>query len=161
MKKSILTTIVLMAIALTFSSCDKEDETSPLSSTQGSYEININDKLYDKASNISIPVALKNSDGSWLNLLAFGRKIEDNTEIAVTINQFPKAIGSTIAIEYDGDPGLLIARGSDLYVTRSGSLKRETATRISFTGKVSKGILNSGLLTISGYVESNDLKKIK
>jgi len=78
------------------------------------------------------------------------------------VNQFPKEIGQTVIIDYDGDPGLVITRGStDLYTTRSGSLKRETATRISFTGKVSKGILNDGLLSISGYVESEDLKKLK
>lgn len=162
MKKTNLTAIVLMAIALSFSSCDKDDNSSTVDTKRGSYEININGELYDEGKNISIPVALKDSDGNWLNLLAFGRKTEDNTEISVMVNQFPKEIGKTVIIDYDGDPGLIITRGStDLYTTRSGSLKRESATRISFTGKVSKGILNDGLLTITGFVEAEDFKKIK
>lgn len=154
--------LALLLFVSVFSSCDKDDSSDEINDKlSGSYEININGELYDKASNISIPVALKDDKGNWLNLLAFGRKTEDNTEIAVTINQFPKEIGKTVVIDYDGDPGILISSGSDLYITRSGSLKRETATRISFTGKVSKGILNDGLLSISGFVESEDLKKLK
>ena len=155
--------LALLLIVSAFASCDKDDSSEEINDKlSGSYEININGELYDKASNISIPVALKDDEGNWLNLLAFGRKTEDNTEISVMVNQFPKEIGKTVVIDYDGDPGLIITRGStDLYTTRSGSLKRETATRISFTGKVSKGILNDGLLSISGYVESEDLKKLK
>ncbi len=163
MKNLVLSTFILITTCLVFTSCDKDDSTDDLGGKPaGSYEININGELYDKASNVSIPVALKDSDGNWLNLLAFGRKTEDNTEIAIMVNQFPKVIGTTVVIEYDGDPGLIITRGStDLYTTRSGTLKRETATRISFTGKVSKGIINDGLLTITGFVEAEDLKKIK
>lgn len=146
-----------------FASCDKDDSKDDITGDQlGSYEININGELYDKGSNISIPVTLKDGDGNWLNLLAFSRKTEDNTEIAVMVNQFPKVIGKTVVIDYDGDPGLIITRGStDLYTTRSGTLKRESATRISFSGEVSEGILNDGLLTITGFVEAEDLKKIK
>ena len=161
MKNLILTTIVLMAVALTFSSCSKDDKDDPiLDNLNGKYEIHIDGKLYSKGEDVVMPIALKDSDGNYKNFLVFSSK---DGKISISVNQFPKEIGSTIQIEHDGDPGLVFIDGEAIYTTREGTLTRQSATKVLFEGKVNKAIIGetNKLLTITGFVEAESLKKVK
>ena len=153
MKNSIVTTFFIMALCLVFTSCDKDDTTDDITGDQnGSYEININGELYDKGENVPIGL-MQDANQNWTNDVTFG------TNIITVLSQFPKTIGNTIELGTNGDPGLAIA-GSDVYYTISGKLKRESETKVSFEGFCSK-MLDSQEYTISGFVKTEALKKVK
>ncbi len=153
MKNLILTTIILMATALTFSSCDKDDKDDPvLDNLNGKYEIYINGELYDKGENVLIGL-MQDTNQSWTNNVTFG------TKIVTAVNQFPETVGSTIDMGTNGDPGLTIA-GSDVYYTISGKLKRESKTKVSFEGVCTK-MLDPKEYTIKGFVKAEALEKVK
>lgn len=153
MKNLVLSTFILIATCLVFTSCDKDDSTeTPTEDLLGSYEININGELYDKGENVPIGL-MQDVNQNWTNNVTIG------TDIVTVISQFPKKIGSTIEMGKNGDPGLAIA-GIDVYYTISGKLKRESETKVSFEGNCSK-MLNSKEYTISGFIKAEALKKVK
>jgi hypothetical protein len=145
--------LIIVLFVSAFASCDKDDSTDDIIDDKtGSYEINIDGKLFDKGENVTIGL-IQDANKNWTNNVTFG------TNIVTVLSQFPKTIGSTTELGTNGDPGLAIA-GSDVYYTISGKLKRESETKVSFEGICSK-MLNSQEYTISGFVKTEALKKVK
>lgn len=149
MKKIILTSIILIAITLAFSSCRKDDD--PVTPEQdiltGKYEFHMDGSLFSEGTNVKVG-RIQDDQGVYVNTVTIG----DN-DISITVSGFPKTIGDVAVMEANSDPGISIMSGEDYYGTISGTFTRTSASRITFDGKCTK-LLETQEHTITGYVES-------
>lgn len=156
MKKLFLTTFVLMSLSLSFTSCEEEDAVKEptVDSLKGSYQLFVDGTIL-KEGTVAFAGALQDADENWINSVTIG-----SNDISILISQFPVAIGATVSMDSDGDPGVTFTYNSDVYSSVSGTLTRESGSKISFDG-MCKELMSSEEHTLSGFVESESYKIIK
>jgi len=154
MKKSIFKiAILLSAFAITGISCSKDEKTSPEPElVTGKFEIYIDGSLFSEANTADVGY-IQDNEQNYENTVTIG-----NDDISIIVSQFPRLIGGVVSMDTDSDPGVLIT-STEMYGAVSGTLTRESGSRISFEGKCKK-LTESQEYTISGYVESEAWKVI-
>ena len=148
MKKSILSVAILLSIfSVVLTSCSKDDDVTPKKEVlSGKFEIYIDGSLYTEGTTAAVGYILDNQQ-NYVNTVTIG-----NDDISIVVSQFPRSIGDVVAMDTNSDPGVLIT-STEMYGTVSGSLIRESGSKISFVGKCKK-LLETQEHTISGYVEA-------
>jgi hypothetical protein len=155
MKNAFSISIISIVIILLFSSCKKDDpEIIGSDDLKGKYEIYIDGSLYAQGSTDAVGL-MQDNEQVYINSVTIG----DET-IAIGVFQFSKEIGGVVEMDTDSDPGVTVLKGGVFYGTISGSLTRESGSKISFEGKCTK-LLDTEEHTISGYVESDLWEVIK
>lgn len=156
MKKLILTSIALVTLCMVFNSCGKDDPVTPEDTVNdlitGSYEIFIDGSLYGQGSAANVGLIMDNN-GNYVNNLSLS-----DDGVSILVYAFPTNIGASIEMEMDNEPGLSII-GTKTYGTISGTLTRESETKISFVGKCTE-MFQAEEHTVSGVVETDALKKL-
>ena len=150
MKKSILVIVILLsALSLTLNSCSSDDDSnSKTTQATGSYEIYLDGVLFLEGTNADVGL-IKDNQGNYVNTVTIGT----GTETAIVVSGFPTTISGVSNMDSDGDPGVNIITGQNLYDTRSGTMTRTSASRISFDGTCTDWpSLES--YSITGFVES-------
>ncbi len=154
MKKNITTSIAFMVMLLAFNSCSKDDPVTPASENlTGKFEIYIDGSLFSQGTTTSVGM-IQDNQQNHLNTVTIG-----NDEISIVVTQFPRSVSEAVAMEFNGDPGISIV-AANMYTTKSGTLTRESGSKISFEGKCTK-LLETEEHTITGFVEAEVWKKIK
>jgi hypothetical protein len=150
MKKSIALIAILVSIfSLTLTSCSSDDDSPSGSETlKGKYEIYIDGALYKEGTNAEVGL-IKDADGNYVNTITIGT----GADVGIVVSGFPFTVGDVTTMDSDGDPGINITSGQDLYSTISGTLTRTSASKISFDGTCTQ-LLGMQAYTITGYVES-------
>ena len=149
MKKTIFTFAILLTVfSVIVSSCSK-DEPEVLT---GKFEIYIDGNLYSEANTADVGY-IQDNQQNYVNTVTIG-----NDDISIMVSQFPRSIGDEVAMNPDSDPGLSIT-STEMYLTVSGTLTRESGSKISFEGKCKK-MMETQEYAISGYVESEAWKII-
>jgi len=156
MKKSIFTiAILLSAFAILATSCSKDDDPTT-EKTEGKYTVKMDGKTIATGTTIEV---------GWLETLASMSKGDDFTVLVASV---PEETGGVYNFDSSSSTGtvtimgknLLLTDGSDeLYFSASGSIKRESTTKISFEGTCS-AMMSSETHSFSGTLES-DVFKIK
>jgi len=156
MKKSIFTiAILLSAFAILATSCSKDDDPTT-EKTEGKYTVKMDGKTIATGTTIEV---------GWLETLASMSKGDDFTVLVASV---PEETGGVYNFDSSSSTGtvtimgknLLLTDGSDeLYFSASGSIKRESTTKISFEGTCS-AMMSSETHRFSGTLES-DVFKIK
>ncbi len=155
MKNVFSISIISIVIILLFSSCKKDDpEIIGSDDLSGKYEIYIDGSLFAQGTTDEIGL-IQDNEQVYQNLVTIG----DET-ISIAVYQFAREIGGVVEMDTDSDPGLTVLKEGDLYGTVSGSMTRESGSKISFEGKCTK-LLDQEEHTISGYVESDLWEVIK
>ena len=156
MKKSIkfLTILVLVVTSLSFTSCGKDDDDNPAAVLTGNFTVSLDGVLFIEGTNADVGL-IQDNDKTYQTLVTIG-----NTEVSIVVTGFPRKIGDVITMDTNGDPGIMITSGQDLYTTKSGTLTRTSASKISFNGKCKK-LLDAQEYTITGSAESDAWKVIK
>lgn len=150
MKKSIVLLVALFSVfSLAVTSCSSDDDSSSGPEVlTGTYEIYIDGTLYKEGTNADVGLT-KDSEGNYVNTITIGT----GTEVAIVVSGFPFSVSDNVTMGQNGDPGVNITSGQDLYSTISGTLTRTSASRISFEGTCTK-LFETQVHTITGYVES-------
>jgi hypothetical protein len=158
MKKSILTiAIALSVLSVVFTSCKKDKEEEVLSGqTEGTYDVMIDGQTIASGSTIEV---------GWLgNLIT----IANGDAFSVLVASVPENVGGVFHCDDSYANGtitimgqnLLLTDGSDeLYFSHSGTVTRESDTKITFEGTCS-AMLSTEIHTFSGTVESDVFKLI-
>lgn len=153
MKKTIFTFAILLSIfSVIVSSCSKDDSTTPETPETGKFEIYIDGNLYSEGNTADVGY-IQDNQQNYVNTVTIG-----NDDISIVVSQFPRSIGDVVAMDPDSDPGVIIT-STEMYLTVSGTLTRESGSKISFEGKCTK-LMETQEYTIRGYVESEAWKII-
>ena len=156
MKKSItLIEILVSLFSLTFTSCSSDNDTNSSPEVEtGSYEIYLDGVLFLEGTNAEVGL-IKDDQGNYVNTVTIGT----GTEVVIAVSGFPTIIGDVSNMVDDGDPGVNILTEQNLYDTRSGTLTRTSASKISFDGTCADWP-NLQSYSITGYIESEAWKVI-
>jgi hypothetical protein len=158
MKKSILTVaIVLSALSVVFTSCKKDkDEDGVPAQTEGTYNVVMDGQTIASGTTIEV---------GWLgNLIT----ISKGDDFSVLVASVPENVGGVFQFDETLSSGtvsimgknLLLTDGSDeLYFSKTGTVTRESNTKITFEGTCS-AMLSIETHTFSGTVESDVFKLI-
>ncbi len=158
MKKSILTiAIALSALSVVFTSCkkDKDDEVAP-GQTEGTYNVIMDGQTIASGSTIEV--------GLLGNLISIAK----GDDFSVLVASVPENVGGVFQYTDSISSGtvsimgknLLLSDGSDeLYFSHTGTVTRESNTKITFEGSCS-ALFSTEMHTFSGTVESNAFKLI-
>lgn len=154
MKKSILKIAILLGVfAVLTTSCGKDEDPTP-DQHDGKYTVIMDGKTIATGTTIEV---------GWLETLASMSKGDDFTVLVASV---PKETGGVYNFDNSNSTGsvtimgknLLFSDGSDeLYFSVSGSIKRESTTKISFEG-ICSAMLSSETHTFSGTLESEAFK---
>ncbi len=156
MKNLIRATTILMTLSLVFISCEKDKPvTNPEEDQTGKYQIYIDGSILVEGTTIASG-AIQDADGNWVNTVTIG---DDAKSLSIVVSQFSRTIGSTVTMDTDGDPGVVFTSKTDLYSTSSGTLTRESDSKISFEGTCTE-FMSQTQHTIKGYIESNAYKLV-
>ncbi len=142
---------------MVFSSCSKDkDNTTPAQPT-GEYNVVMDGNTIASGSTIEV---------GYLENLA---TISEGDNFSVLVGSVPTSVGEVTQFDESNSSGtitimgknLLLTNGSDeIYFSKSGSVKRESATKISFQGTCS-AMLSTETHTFSGTIESDAYKLIQ
>lgn len=155
MKNLFLVTAVLMTLCLTFASCSKDDSTTPNKDTfGGTYKISLDGSVLKEGTTPLVGVIL-DANGNHVNTATMG-----DTEINISVNQFPRTTGGTVNFGTVGDPGVVFTYNNKVYTTASGTLTRDSGSEISFEGTCTE-MMSPTVHTISGSVKSDAFKVVK
>ncbi|MDY0103043.1 MAG: hypothetical protein RBS07_08880 [Lentimicrobium sp.] len=158
MKKSILTiAIALSVLSVVFTSCKKDkDEDVVTGQTEGTYDVKMDGQTIASGSTIEV---------GWLgNLIT----IANGDAFSVLVASVPENVGGVFQFDESLSTGtvtimgqnLLLTDGSDeLYFSHSGTVTRESDTKVTFEGTC-KAMLSAEVHTFSGTVESDVFKLI-
>lgn len=156
MKKLFFASIVFLAISLVFTSCKKDDDTLPgggvTDDLTGTFKVFKDGALLTEGT-VSFVGLVQDNEGNWTNNVSMS---SENS--SVIIFQFPVGVGSETTMDANGDPGVGITSG-DIYISNGGTMKRESATRVSFDGTFVDASL-TGNYNMTGYIEAEALKKV-
>jgi hypothetical protein len=158
MKKSILTmAIVLSTLSVVFTSCKKDkDEDAGPAQTEGTYNVVIDGQTIASGTTIEV---------GWVGNAATVSKGDD---FSVIISSIPVEVGEVFHFDETMSSGtisimgknLLLSDGSDeMYFSQTGTVTRESKTKITFEGTCS-AMLTTDKHTFSGTVESDVFKMI-
>ena len=158
MKKSILNIAILFTIfSVVLSSCSKDDIETPADQAEGKYTVIIDGKTVASGTTIEV---------GYLEALA---TIGEGDDFGLLVGSVPLTVGGVTQFDATNASGtitimgknLLLTDGSDeLYFSKSGTIKRESTTKISFQGTCT-AMLSSVSHTFSGTIESDAYKLIK
>lgn len=156
MKKSILAIAIILGAASTLlTSCNK-DEVDPLDQWGGSYELYMDGKV------------IAEGDTDEIGMLGNAASVSNGEEFGILLANVPLSAGGVTNIDDSEESGmvsitgknLLLDDGSDeMYFAISGTIKRESATTITFEGTCSS-LGDATEHTYSGSMESNAFKLI-
>ena len=157
MKKAILNIAILVsAFSMVLSSCSKDkDNTSP--KITGEYNVVMDGKTIASGNSTEV---------GFLENLA---SISEGDNFSILVSSVPVSIGDVMQYNESSSSGtvtimgknLLLSDSSDeMYFSISGSIKRESATKISFEGTCS-AMLSTVTHTFSGTIESDTYKLIQ
>lgn len=156
MKKSFLAiAIILGAAGTVLTSCNKDDN-DPLEQWGGSYELTMNGKI------------VAEGDTDEIGMLGNSASASNGEEFGVLLANVPEASGGVTYIDDSEESGvisitgrnLLLDDGSDeLYFAISGTIKRKSATTISFEGTCA-ALGDASEHSFSGSMESKAFKLI-
>ena len=158
MKKSILTIAVAISVlSAVFTSCkkDKNEEVGP-GQTEGTYNVMMDGQTIASGSTIEV---------GWLgNLIT----ISKGDDFSILVASVPENVGGVFQFNDSISTGtvtimgqnLLLTDGSDeLYFSKTGTVIRESNTKITFEGSCS-ALFSTEMHTFSGTVESDVFKLI-
>ncbi len=158
MEKSILKIAMLLSIfSVVVSSCGKDEPTIP-DQKDGNYTVKMDGNTLATGTTIKVGW-LETSETTMSATMA-------KDDFSVLVGAVPKATGGVNNFDNTTSSGtvtimgknLLLSDGSDeLYFSISGSIKRESATKISFEGTCS-AMMSSEVHTFSGTLESDAFK---
>lgn len=156
MKKSILNFAILLSIfSMALISCSKDDKDSS-GEPGGKYSINMNGKVVASGTTAEV--------GFLQNLATIG----EGEDISLLVASVPLTVGATYQFDASNSSGTVTIMGKNLllndsstemYFSISGSVKRESATKISFQGVCSE-MGSSVSHSFSGSIESDAYKLI-
>ena len=156
MRKSILAIVIMLGLASTLlTSCNK-DEGDPLDQLGGSYELLMDGKV------------IAEGDTDEIGLLGNAASAYDGESFGILLANVPLSAGGETTIDDTEESGmvsitgrnLLLDDGSDeLYFAVSGTIKRESATTITFEGSCAS-LGDTTTHTFSGSMESKAFKLI-
>lgn len=156
MKKSILAIAIILGAASTvLTSCNKE-EVDPLDQWGGSYELLMDGKV------------IAEGDTDEIGLLGNLASVSDGEGFGILVANVPLSAGGVTNIDESDESGvvtitgvnLLLDDGSDeLYFSVTGTIKRESASTITFEGTCAS-LGDATTHTFSGSVESKAFKLI-
>lgn len=157
MKKTVLKIAILLSIfSVVLSSCSKDEIPTP-EQAEGNYSVIMDGKTI--ASGTSIEV------GYMENLATIG----DGDNFSILVASVPLTVGGVTEFDASNSSGtvtimgqnLLLSDGSDeMYFSKTGTIKRESSTKISFQGTCT-AMTSSTVHTFSGTIESDGYKLIK
>ncbi len=158
MKKSILNIAILVGIfSVVFSSCSKDKDNTTPAQPSGEYNVVMDGNTIASGSTIEV---------GYLENLA---TISEGDNFSVLVGSVPTSVGEVTQFDESNSSGtitimgknLLLTDGSnEMYFSKSGSVKRESATKISFQGTCS-AMLSTETHTFSGTIESDAYKLIQ
>ncbi len=156
MKKSILNIAILVSIfSVALISCSKDNDSTP-TKPNGKYNVVMDGKTIASGNTIEV---------GYLENLA---SISEGDNFSLLVASVPLSVGGVTQFDEANSSGtvtimgtnLLLTDGSDeIYFSNSGSVKRESATKISFQGTCS-AMLSSETHSFSGTIESDAYKLI-
>ena len=155
MKKSIFTfAILLSAIAIITSSCSKDDDQTP-AQLDGKYKLSMNGKTVAEGTTEEVGMA---ANAISLSL---------GEEFGVLISGVPESVGGEAQITESGSEATVVISGKNLlktgademYFSIEGTVKRTSASTISFEGTCSE-MGSSTINTFSGTADSEAFKVI-
>ncbi len=156
MKKSILAIAIILGAASTVLTSCKKDKVDPLDTWGGSYELIMDGK------------AITEGDTDEIGLLGNLASVSDGEGFAILVANVPLSAGGETSIDDTEESGMvtitgtnmLLDDGSDeLYFAISGTIKRESASTISFEGTCAS-LDDASTHTYSGSMESKAFKLI-
>ena len=154
MKRSLFKiAILLSAFAILAVSCSKDDDGTP-KQADGKYTVKMDGKTIATGTTIEV---------GWLGSVA---TMSEGDDFSVIVASVPAQSGGVTTFDGSSSSGtvsimgknLLLSDGSDeLYFSISGSVKRESTTKISFEGTCS-AMMSTEIHTFSGTLESDAFK---
>ncbi len=156
MKKSILAIAIILGAASTVLTSCKKDDVEPLDQWGGSYELLLDGKVVAKG------------DTEEIGMLGNAASASNGEEFAILLANVPLSSGDVTNIDDSEESGmvsitgksLLLDDGTDeLYFAISGTIKRKSATTITFEGSCSS-LQDATKHTFSGSMESKAFKLI-
>ena len=159
MKKVIFkATVILTAFLIVLGSCSKKSDETPITPGQlgGKFKLVINDVLIAEETTDEV--------GMLGDLITVAR---DET-LNIVIGNVPHTVGGETTISDDEDAASVSVSGTNIlntdgsgevYFSISGTLKRESDSKVSFQGTCSR-FGDAQLYTFSGYAESEAFKVI-
>jgi hypothetical protein len=156
MKKSILNIAILLSIfSVALISCSKDEDDIPELSS-GKYDILMDGQTIASGSSIEV--------GFLANLAS----ISEGDDFGILVASVPLTTGATYQFDSSNSSGTVTIMGKNLlmtdssnemYFSISGSVKRESTTKISFQG-VCSDMGSTATHTFSGTIESDAYKLI-
>jgi hypothetical protein len=156
MKKSFLAIAIILGVAsIILTSCNKDD-VDPLEQWGGSYELLMDGKV------------VAEGDTDEIGMLGNSASASNGEEFGVLLANVPESSGGVTNIDDTEESGvisitgrnLLLNDGSDeLYFATSGTIKRESATTITFEGTC-VALEDASEHSFSGSMESKAFKLI-
>jgi hypothetical protein len=157
MKNLILTALVFITLSMVSISCEKDNPgTGTEIDLTGTYEVYIDGSVVVEGTTLASGSA-QNADGVWINTVTMG---DEAKSMNIVVGQFPRTVGETVTMDTDSDPGVIFTHQSVMYSTISGTLTRETASKISFSGSCVE-LMTQEEHSVKGFVESDSYKQIK
>lgn len=157
MKNLILTALVFITLCMVSTSCEKDSlDTGTKVDLTGTYEVYIDGSVVVEGETQASGSA-QNADGVWINTITMG---DEAKSMNIVVGQFPRNVGETVTMDIDSDPGVIFTHQSVMYSTISGTLTRETASKISFNGSCVE-LMTQEEHSIKGFVKSDSFKQIK
>ncbi len=156
MKKSFLTFVFLMGlISIVATSCSKDsDDFKEPEELSGTYQLFMNEVLIKEGTSNEVG---KNGKIATMT---------NGDEIGIVASEIPLIVGEELSI--DGSDRVVTMTGKnliqnsgeyELYISYTGTIKRESLSKISFKGSCQDMLLNKH--TFSGYIESEAYKTIQ
>lgn len=156
MKRSFFTlAIFVSALSVMFTSCDK-DVTDGTDTFGGSYELTMDgDKIAE-------------GDTEEVGMLGNATSVSKGEDFAILLANVPETVGGTTQLDDQQTGGLVTIMGKNLllddssdemYFSISGTIKRVSASKITFEGTCSE-LGSDTTHTFSGSMESNAFKLI-
>lgn len=156
MKKSILKIAILISIfSVLLSSCGKDEIDTP-ETPEGKYTVKMDGKTIATGTTIEV---------GWLENLA---TVSEGDDFSILVGAIPTETGGITQFDESNSTGtvtimgknlLLTDESDEIYFSNSGSVKRESSTKISFEGTC-KAMLSTTSHTFSGTIESDAFKLI-
>jgi hypothetical protein len=152
------TTVLFTALLLVLGSCSKKSDDNPVTPGQlgGKFKLVINDVL--------IAEETTNEVGMLGDLISVAR----DESLNIVIANVPHTVGGETTISDDEDAASVSISGTNIlntdgsgevYFSISGTLKRESDSKVTFQGTCSR-FGDAQLYTFSGYAESEAFKVI-
>ena len=156
MKKSILAIAIILGAASTVLTSCKKEEVDPLDQWGGSYELLMDGKV------------IAEGDTEEIGMMGNAASASNGEEFGILLANVPVSAGGVVNIDDSEESGmvsitgrnLILDDGSDeLYFAISGTIKRESATTITFEGTCAS-LGDATEHSFSGSMESKAFKLI-